>query len=71
MLIKISGVPIDEVTQRGIDVKLNVVDAWELLHVPVNVDMGIVNVDMNPVNVPIHAFHLIKPHLHTVFEHIF
>ncbi|GFN32579.1 hypothetical protein [Paenibacillus xylaniclasticus] len=71
MIIKICGVPIEEVVEKGIDIKANIVDAWELVHVPVNVGLGAANVDINPTNFPFHLIHMMKPHFNTLVDFLF
>lgn len=76
MLLKINGVPVDELVKEGVDVGFSVRDVYHLIHTPINLDIGLnthhwFNVDMNVFNIPHHTYELVKPHVSMVLDHLF
>jgi hypothetical protein len=76
MLVKINGVPIEELAKEGVDVGLSIKDAYHLIHTPINLDVGMnthhwFTADMNIFNIPHHAYDLVQPHVNMILERLF
>ncbi|GAB6989438.1 hypothetical protein JCM16418A_14880 [Paenibacillus pini] len=76
VIIKIQGIPIDEVVKEGVNIDFDFVDIYQLVHVPINMGVEIhghhwFDLDLNCFNVPYHAYHIIEPHINTFLEKLF
>lgn len=57
MILKINGVPVEEIVKEGVEVGVNITDMYNLIHIPVVVDFNWFKLDLNAFNIPDHLYH--------------
>lgn len=76
MLLKINNQPLKEILEDGINIKLDFMEAYEIIQTPIHLEVGSnahhwFTTDLNIFNVPNHIVAFAKPHAVKLLDFIF